>query len=67
VLLPDPALAVERILREILGEERINSPFFQLWPQLEQNMLVASESDSKRNLWFQAFARRLMSMRIWAT
>ena len=45
VLLPDPALAVERILREILGEERINSPFFHLWPQLEQNMLVASGID----------------------
>ena len=44
-LLPSPALAVERILREILGEPRIDSPFFRLWPQLEQNMLIASGID----------------------
>jgi hypothetical protein len=41
-LLPSPAVAVERVLGEILGEPRIDSPFFRLWPQLEKNMLIAS-------------------------
>src|SRR5512132_696075 len=41
-LLPSPAVAVERVLGEILGEPRIDSPFFRLWPQLEENLLMAS-------------------------
>ena len=45
VLLPDATMAVERILGEILGERRIDSPFFHLWPQLEHNLLTASGID----------------------
>ena len=45
VLLPDTTMAVERVLGEILGEERINSPFFRLWPHLEDNLLIASGID----------------------
>src|SRR5512132_174200 len=41
-LLPSPAVAVERVIGEILGEPRIDSPFFRLWPQLEENLLMAS-------------------------
>lgn len=41
-LLPHPVMAVERILSNILGESRIDSRFFRLWPQLEQNLLIAS-------------------------
>ena len=44
-LLPSPAVAVERVLGEILGEPRIDSPFFRLWPRLEKNMLIASGID----------------------
>ena len=42
-LLPSPAVAVEGVLGEILGEPRIDSPFFRLWPQLEENLLMASD------------------------
>jgi hypothetical protein len=45
VLLPDPTRAVDRILDEILGEPRIDSPFYRLWPQLEHNLLTASGID----------------------
>jgi hypothetical protein len=44
-LLPNPVMAVERILSDILGEVRIDSRFFHLWPQLEQNLLMASGID----------------------
>ena len=44
VLLPDPTMAVERVLGEILGEERINSPFFRLWPQLEQTICLLHQA-----------------------
>ena len=32
VLLPDPAIAVDSVLGEILSEDRTDSPFFRLWP-----------------------------------
>jgi hypothetical protein len=70
VLLPDPALAVERILREILGEERINSPFFHLRPQLELNLLIASGIDpdsqtSREPVILNPAVRRLPDGGIW--
>ena len=56
VLLPDPVQAVERILGAILSEERIESRFFRLWPQLERNLLIASGIDpsvenSRQPIW----------------
>jgi hypothetical protein len=41
-LLPHPVMAVERVLSDILSEVRIDSRFFRLWPQLEENLLIAS-------------------------
>jgi hypothetical protein len=44
-LLPSPVLAVERALREIVTEPRADSPFYRLWWQLTQNLLIASGID----------------------
>jgi hypothetical protein len=41
-LLPHPVMAVERVLSDILSEVRIDSRFFRLGPQLEENLLIAS-------------------------
>jgi Type IV secretion-system coupling protein DNA-binding domain len=44
-LLPDPALAVERVLGEILTEDQPKSLLSRIWLQLKQNMYTASGID----------------------